>query len=239
MPRLFNMSNPVADRDLGAPNNRCTPPGPCVGEGGEPGKTGENCDPLGLVLIIQEDNDDPSIPDDQRGRGKITFDFKEPAEYLYEIGLLDIDKPDNTITVVKANGKETIILIPEYDKNSKQTLPINIADVKQWIVNIEDSCAITYIRFCEGASTLPTLPPTEDCVRVVVDFLTTADGTPIPGGAYVEKEWAEFGLMMSSTGGLGSVPRVLNTSEVGNGESGYGDHDLDSPNEMCTPAGPG
>jgi hypothetical protein len=40
LPRLFDTANPgtteLGDPDLGAPNNRCTPPGPGVGEGGEP-----------------------------------------------------------------------------------------------------------------------------------------------------------------------------------------------------------
>ena len=97
LPRLFDSSDPVADRDLGAPNNRCSNPGPGVGAGGEPGTEGENCEPLGNVLIIQEDNDDPSIPDDQRGGGKVTFTFDEPVVYFHQIGLLDIDKPDSTM----------------------------------------------------------------------------------------------------------------------------------------------
>ncbi len=250
LPRLFDSSEPIGDRDLGAPNNRCTPPGPGVGEGGEPGTPGENCSPLGNVLIIQEVNDDPSVPDDQRGGGAIVFDFNEPINYFYEIGLLDIDKPNSTITVVFENSigdlEEKEIPIPELGDNSKQTLPINIANVLKLTLNLKDSGAVTYIRFCDSATPTaapvspPTSPPpTDECIRTIVDFLTTADGTPIPGGAYVENEWNEFGLTMSSTGGLGSVPRVFNTSDVGVSGSGYGDRDLGTPNEKCTPSGPG
>ena len=55
-PRLFDSANPGDDVDLGAPNENCVDgPGPGVGEGGEPGKPGVNCNPLGNVLIIQED----------------------------------------------------------------------------------------------------------------------------------------------------------------------------------------
>ena len=57
-PRAFNTPNPgtmeCGDPDLGSPNERCSPPGPGIGEGGEPGMPGENCEALGNVLIIQE-----------------------------------------------------------------------------------------------------------------------------------------------------------------------------------------
>lgn len=171
LPRLFDSSEPIGDRDLGAPNNRCTPPGPGVGEGGEPGTPGENCSPLGNVLIIQEVNDDPSVPDDQRGGGAIVLDFNEPINYFYEIGLLDIDKPNSTITVVFENSigdlEEKEIPIPELGDNSKQTLPINIANVLKLTLNLKDSGAVTYIRFCDSATPTaapvspPTSPPTD------------------------------------------------------------------------------
>lgn len=69
LPRLFDTSNPggatnkvCGDRDLGAPNKKCPGGGPGEGVGGEPGAVGENCDPLGNVLIIQEPGED--CPDD-------------------------------------------------------------------------------------------------------------------------------------------------------------------------------
>lgn len=69
LPRLFDTANPggatnddCGDRDLGAPNKECPGGGPGEGVGGEPGAPGENCDPLGNVLIIQEPGED--CPDD-------------------------------------------------------------------------------------------------------------------------------------------------------------------------------
>jgi hypothetical protein len=66
LPRTLDTANPgeepFGDADLGAPNEKCTPPGPGVGAGGEPGLPGENCSPLGNVLIIQEENEDLTIP---------------------------------------------------------------------------------------------------------------------------------------------------------------------------------
>jgi hypothetical protein len=68
LPRLFDTANPgtqaKGDPDLGAPNERCDGGGPGWGEGGEPDGAGPNCKPLGNVLIIQEPNDYPEIPDD-------------------------------------------------------------------------------------------------------------------------------------------------------------------------------
>jgi uncharacterized protein (DUF2141 family) len=68
LPRLFDTANPgtqaKGDPDLGAPNERCDGGGPGWGEGGEPDGAGPNCKPLGNVLIIQEPNDHPEIPDD-------------------------------------------------------------------------------------------------------------------------------------------------------------------------------
>lgn len=57
--RIFDTANPGADDatgdpDLGSPNIMCPGGGVGIGAGGEPGKTGENCAPLGNVLIIQE-----------------------------------------------------------------------------------------------------------------------------------------------------------------------------------------
>ena len=78
LPCLFDTANPRkektgGDPDLGAPNNYCTPPGPGRGDGGRPGEPGENCDPLGNVLIIQEPGID--VPDDNRDGGLLTLDF--------------------------------------------------------------------------------------------------------------------------------------------------------------------
>jgi hypothetical protein len=48
-----------------------------------------NCEPLGNVLIIQEDNCCPEILDDNVDGGVITFFFSEP-QHIKSIGLLDV-----------------------------------------------------------------------------------------------------------------------------------------------------
>lgn len=94
-PRLFDTVNPgtfrYGDPDLSTPNERCPGGGPGIGEGGEPDAPGANCNPLGNVLIIQERNKPPDVPDDNVNGGMIKFDFTLRANYVYDIGLLDID----------------------------------------------------------------------------------------------------------------------------------------------------
>ena len=117
-PRLFDTANPRCegdtggDPDLGAPNQKCTPSGPGRGIGGNPGKPGENCDPLGNVLIIQEPDSDHTCPDDSRDGGMIVFDFVEPAEIVYAMGFLDIDEPGSTVVVshMTEEGMTTTVL---------------------------------------------------------------------------------------------------------------------------------
>lgn len=97
MPRLFDTANPgtveAGDPDLGAPNERCDGGGPGRGEGGEPGEPGENCEEQGLALIVQERNDLPLVPDDNVNGGEITFHFSPKADYVFSLGILDVDYP--------------------------------------------------------------------------------------------------------------------------------------------------
>jgi hypothetical protein len=108
LPRVFDTSNPgdeeSGDPDLGSPNERCIPPGPGIGEGGEPGGDGENCSPLGNALIVQEGNDDLDVPDDNEDGGMIVFDFKKMAEYVYEVGLLDVDDKTSVSVIYRTSN---------------------------------------------------------------------------------------------------------------------------------------
>ena len=138
LPHIFDTNNPVTgeyrDSDVGSPNKHCPNGGPGVGEGGEPGRLGQNCNPLGNVLIIQKDNAANSdIPgtteemlllldrlactlifssltllhqDDNRDGGSITFMFETPAEYVSEIGLLDSDYGGSIKVEYEDNGTQ-------------------------------------------------------------------------------------------------------------------------------------
>jgi hypothetical protein len=102
-PRLFNTSDIgdelIGDSDLGSPNQFCSPSGPGVGAGGKPDQPGENCVPQGNVLIIQEE--DTEQPDDSEDGCCITFDFINKVEYVYEIGLMDIDTRPPSVFCIK------------------------------------------------------------------------------------------------------------------------------------------
>lgn len=133
LPCIFDTANPGDERnggdsDLGAPNEGCTPSGPGTGVGGAPGQPGENCDPLGNVLIVQEPGVD--VPDDNVDGGILTLDFPAPGgQYVYEIGLLDIDYATSVIVVYEKDESgelaQTEINVPLLGDNSKQTVLIN------------------------------------------------------------------------------------------------------------------
>jgi hypothetical protein len=164
MPRLFNTSDVgddiVGDPDLGSPNKKCDPSGPGVGVGGEPGQPGENCVPQGNVLIIQDEDTDQ--PDDNVDGGTITFDFAETVDFVYDIGLMDVDY-EGAIAVLHKDedGKDvtTIVDIDLFGDNAVQTVPINVANVSQLKLILSRSGAVTYLAFCQ-ASPKTTTPPT-------------------------------------------------------------------------------
>ena len=164
LPRLFDTSvyrDPTLDGgdfDLGAPNQECRPPGPGRGQGGAPGMEGENCEPLGNVLIVQEEG--VEIPDDSGTGGEIVFDFLVPATTVGEMGFLDIEDATRvTVTHLTKNGDsvETGFDLPLLGDNSKQTLEINLENVQQIRVEMAASGAVTFFSFCyvEGVQTGP------------------------------------------------------------------------------------
>jgi hypothetical protein len=147
LPRVFNTSDPGRDPDLGAPNGKCSPPGPGIGHGGEPNTPGENCEALGNVLIIQEDNDELGIPDNQACGGTISFEFITAVQYFNEIGIMDIERNNTNIIVVHEEGTSTIDVIG-YGNNAVQTVLIELKSVTRITVNFATSGAVTFIAFC-------------------------------------------------------------------------------------------
>ena len=117
------------------------------------------------MLIIQEPGTD--CPDDNEDGGVIVFDFVEPPETVYSMGFLDIDY-ETTVTVVymDADGEMEVAVydLPLLGDNSKQTLDINLPNVKEIMVSFTRSGAITFIDFCYDPDTTPppfmTRPPT-------------------------------------------------------------------------------
>lgn len=158
-PRLFNTSSVGNDPDLGAPNEWCPMPGPGKGVDGKPDGKGPNCDPLGLVLIIQNEDDTITVPDDNVNGGSIVLDFTTDVPYIAEIGLLDIDY-DASITLTHHNKRGAdMIDVPVTGDNSFQRVSIDKWNVKRMVFELTRSGAIAYISFCHGNSP----PPTNHC----------------------------------------------------------------------------
>jgi hypothetical protein len=105
--------------------------------------------------------------------------------FFDSLGLLDMQRPGNTITVEYENETDSTanIDIEGLGNNAVQEQPINLPNVSRLSLNLRGSGAITSLKFCyEGTEAHappppPTLPP--DCTKVVVDFDTLPDGTSL------------------------------------------------------------
>ena len=184
LPRIFDTANPgsnkYGDPDLGSPNEKCTPSGPGTGIGGEPGAPGENCDPLGNVLIIQENNKKPEIPDDNVDGGTITFTFMQTVEYVYAFGIIDVDYESSmtVYTETDAGLSSETIEIEMLGDNSVQTVPISMANVVKLKLDLARSGGVTFLTFCvpgpaptPGGATpseMPVMVPTRDSAAQVL-----------------------------------------------------------------------
>jgi hypothetical protein len=90
---------PKDDPDLGSPNEHCpNSNGPGRGQGGKPDAPFPNCEPLGNLLIIQNENMDPSIPNDSAFGGCFVFEFVQPVTLL-NFGIMDLDEGRATISI--------------------------------------------------------------------------------------------------------------------------------------------
>lgn len=155
LPRLFDTYNPTSqacgDSDLGAPNEACSGGGPGWGEGGVPGKPGENCEKQGLALIVQEPGE--PCPDDNVDGGVIIMDFigQPNGQYVKELGILDADYEISIIVDYEtSNGSiaTRIIPVPILGDNSFQVVEIDQENVKWLKVDLTRSGAVTFISFC-------------------------------------------------------------------------------------------
>ncbi len=147
---LFDTANPTGgDRDLGAPNRECPGGGPGRGEGGEPGEAGENCQALGLVMIISEDND-ANDPDDECCGGMIRVDYDDPVSNL-EVGILDIEENNGYIDVFSRTANDQLIVtrqnIAGLGDNSVQSLIFQLTSIEAVEIVLSGSGAITHLEF--------------------------------------------------------------------------------------------
>lgn len=139
---LFDSENPTGeDFDLLTPN-------PDV-----PG----NDTPLGLVLILAEDDVDVAPadgfvddPDDEAGGGVISFLFMQDVTFL-SARVLDVDGAEEDYwRFYDREGFEiTSILIPDLPDGNVQTIEAFVPDVARADLELGGSGAVTRIRFCK------------------------------------------------------------------------------------------
>lgn len=126
-----------------------------------PGSGANNDEPLGLVLIIAEDDVDidgdglVDDPDDEQGGGQITFEFDETVTF-FTTRVLDVDGMERDVfRFFDLNGNLIDILeIGSLGDNSVQDLanPSPIPGVKSIEVNLIGSGAIARLRWCPDSN---------------------------------------------------------------------------------------
>ena len=165
--RILDSSNPGESKELGTPNFKCPNRGPGKGSGGKPGRTGENCESQGNVLIIQ-DTDPATIREFSKG-GSINFSFSKPTE-VATLGLLDINSSGTRIRIYKSDGSRITISAARLGNNSFQEVPIYQEGVTRIRIDLKSNGAITDLNLCAPRTPAPTPQPTlgGDCVPVEV-----------------------------------------------------------------------
>ncbi len=158
---IFDSSDPTGgDFDLGTPNQ--TFGGPGIGAGGEAGQAGENAIGLGNLLILSEDGNDGSDPDDNASGGEFIFTFDDPV-LIESVSLVDIDEQTNcTLEAFDADGgliggaaAQTL------GNNSVQKLVLGTNGVSTLKVKLTGSGAISSLVVCPGDG--GSEPPSGDC----------------------------------------------------------------------------
>jgi hypothetical protein len=148
---IFDSSNPTGeDPDLGSPNETCGGPG--VGVGGEVGQPGENCVPLGNLLVIAEDivdgdgNGLVDDPDDEVDGGQIILKWNSPTAPI-RIVLMDIDSESAAVAI----SNDTLVVsvnATDLGDNSAQTIDLTgYPATDQMVVRFSSSGAVAEIEY--------------------------------------------------------------------------------------------
>lgn len=155
---IFDTANPTGDDiDLGAPHSSVGGKG--IGEGGEPGKPGQNLAPLGNVLILSGDGDTRD-PDDSASGGIFLFEWENPVR-VNSIGIMDIEEPGSKVITYDAAGNP----LGTYDlkalgDNSVTTQQLGNELVSRMEVVFLRSGAITGLNFSQVYANVGTVEVT-------------------------------------------------------------------------------
>lgn len=105
---------------------------------------------------------DTSIPDDNVDGGKIFLDFDPPADYVYDMGFLDIDY-EAELKVEYGNGSSKTIPLPQLGDNAYVEVDVNLSDVRRITIDVSRSGALAFIRFRPGSpAVVPRIDTTID-----------------------------------------------------------------------------
>jgi hypothetical protein len=129
---------------LGSPNVDCATEASGIGDGGQPGRSGDNCEPLGNVLIAKKVG--PPTEEDQYG--VLTFEFDDKVEVFYEIGLLNILGSDSSVEFYQEDGSTTTKLLVSVGQNGLLIVPSNLRNVTKIVVDMRSFSAVTHLKFC-------------------------------------------------------------------------------------------
>jgi uncharacterized repeat protein (TIGR01451 family) len=140
---IFDSNNPVADEDLGTPNEDFDGPG--QGNGGGQGEPGENAQALDNILIISEDGN-PDRPNDRGDGGILKFDWDAPVN-VYYIDILDASE-EGTITTYDANNQPIAsYTIEALERNGLQRVTLGGELATRIEVDFGDSAAVTELAY--------------------------------------------------------------------------------------------
>jgi hypothetical protein len=152
LPRLFNTSLVGSVASLGSPNQECSPSGPGEGKSGAPGQPGENCEPQGNILIIQNKNDDGELPDPNAAGGVISVELSSRVIFTFGIRLMNIVGNGTTVKIAYVNAAgikiPKTIAVVGLGENSIETVPVFKSGVFRIAVNLSGPGAIAEIGLC-------------------------------------------------------------------------------------------
>jgi hypothetical protein len=137
----------------------CKNGGPGTGEGGSPGRIGENCFALGNVLVIQESNID--VPAASEAGGNITFAFSDRVDRFESISLFGIP-PNDTVTIASllVSGDSETKTIDGLGYNSVQNITLGWNDVQKVTIHFPGLGAISLLKFCLNIDFTPSIGST-------------------------------------------------------------------------------
>jgi hypothetical protein len=132
---------------LGSPNVDCTDDASGIGDGGMVGRSGENCEPLGNVLIAKK----VGLPTEEDQYGVLTFEFDDEVEVFYEIGFLNILGSNSSVVFYQENRPPTITPLMSVGQNGLlKIVPSNLRNVKKMVVDMQSFSAVTHLKFCSN-----------------------------------------------------------------------------------------